>query len=92
MPHSQPLVEKKGYQKGPPTTTSVANEATANTTDENQAYDASNTQSSDASSATSTPSLTQDVQVLLANAMDLVTDNDVAKEFICDAINACNDL
>ena len=80
--------------KGSHPTTSNPNEATANITDENRSHDESISQSSDASSttSTSTPTLTQDVQVLLANAMNMVTDNDVAKDFICDAINACNDL
>jgi len=75
-----------------PPTTSVVNDATARITEENQAYNTSNSQDYDASSTTSTPPLTQDVQVLLANAMNLVTDNDVAKDFICDAINACNNI
>ena len=85
-------MKEKGSQKGPPSTTSVPNEATANVAEENQAYDARNSQSSDAPSVTSTPRLTQYAQVLIANSMNLVTDNDVAKDLICDVIDACNDL
>ena len=65
-------------------------DAAANISVENNVYEAGNL-ISDETSTTSSSKPNQDVQAILATAMNLVTDNDIAKDFICDASNACND-
>ena len=71
-------------------TTFVPPNTTMHIVAENKEYE--KTQKSDTSDTTSTSSISQDVQVLLANARKLVTDNDIVKDEICDAINKYNDL
>lgn len=79
-------------EKGSSTTTSTPTDATANISEENGAYNASNSESTDDTNTTDASVPTQDVQALLANAINLVTNNDVAKDLMCDALNAFNDM
>ena len=63
----------------------VDNDATANV-----GVDADSPSIADTSESTLslTPSTSTDVQALLASAMNLVSDNDVLKDIISDALNA----
>ena len=71
------------------------NQASANISEENEAYDANaNDSTSDnlvetSSTLSSNPS---DIQALLASAMNLVKDNDVLRDHIVDAINVVYDV
>ena len=78
--------------KGSPTLPSNVTAAASNISDKNRAYEGVNSQSSYDISASSSSNPTQNVQALPASAMNLVTDNDVVKDLICDALNASNDL
>lgn len=81
----------KGKDSSSPPT--VKPDAAAHISEENLAYDASNSTSTDTDTTSIAPvQPTQDVQALLATAMNLVADNGVVKDFICDAINAYNNL
>ena len=78
--------------KGLPALPSVHINEAANISDENQAYDDNNSQSSNDNSTSLSSMPTQDVQALLVSTMNLVSANDVVKDLICDALNAFNDL
>jgi len=67
-----------------------SNAATANVSDENDAYDTSDGTKDEPNSNdfSSNPSNPSDLQALLASAMNLVSDNDVLKDHIADALNA----
>ena len=79
-------------KKGSSTTTSTPTNANANISEENGAHNTSNSESTDDTNTTDASVPTQDVQDLLANAINLVTNNDVAKDLMCDALNAFNNM
>ena len=74
------------------TTNPTSADASANISEENGAYDTSTSNSTDDTATTDASVPTQDVQALLANAINLVTDNDVAKDLMCDALNSFNNM
>ena len=66
-------------------------DASANLSEENDAYGNSSTVSEDTSELTP-PNITSDVQALLASALNLCGDNDVLRDSIADAINNASDM
>jgi len=77
-------------------TKSPATDATAssNISVENDAYDDTSPSADDTSASSSANSNQSNpgIQALLASAMNLVIDNDVAKDFICETLNAYTDV
>jgi len=74
------------------TTNSTSEDASANISEENGAYDTTTSASTDDTATTDASVPTQDAQALLANAINLVTDNDVAKDLMLDALNAFSNM
>jgi hypothetical protein len=85
-------------QKDSLTTISTTVDTTASISEENSAYHGSTSELTNNTNTTETnlnpnPSVpTQDVKALLANAINLVTNNDIAKDLMCDALNAFNNM